>query len=178
MFDKNLLVLGGTMRTSAIALGTFLLGLLCGLGYIPANGSLSFAQLAPPLKSPPKSHNPYIPIVPAWAADVTNGFFNAYFSQYVELDGRNSYGESFEDATTIVYGGGPYHMQRAKFNGTVKIELIGAAANTAHFLETFGFVKNGETHEGPSPEEMNTPIKKTTHTTIKGDFVSPYDGRK
>jgi hypothetical protein len=167
---------GGIMVNLKTALGSFLLGVFCaslgGYGNILSSTSAQAKQLPP-------GKYPYIPIVRPLEPTTALSEGNSLDGGTVVLDGRYSFRESFTH-TTLVYGGGPYNMQAAMM-GDINIELIGAAANTAQFLESFGLLnKVSSNTPPPSPPAptMNTPIKKTTKTTIKGDFVSPYDGKQ
>jgi len=158
--------------------GSFLLGLLCASLISNNSGthdSLVFAQT-----TSTEHRNPYMPIVrPLGAPSLFEGNESAGRE---ELDGRTSFREAFLDGSTIVYGGGPYELHGAVFQGKVNIELVGAAANTAQFLQTFGFLVKGPVVPNPSPTipEMNTPIHKAMKpkSFIKGDFVSPYGGKQ
>jgi hypothetical protein len=86
------------------------------------------------------------------------------------------------------YGGGAYNLNGSVIAGGVRLELIGAAANTVHLLESLGFVKTtgADTVTGvvPVPPQgvptTNQPIiKKTTLAKpLKGDIASQYDGTK
>jgi hypothetical protein len=163
------------VRNLRTALCSFLLGLICAsLGNHRIAPSSVFAQVNAPSTSLPR--NPYIPLVPPFGRSLQEGNSHGGGDSLLMLDGKNSFREEFDDGTTIVYGGGSYNMQGAVFSGRINIELIGAAANTVKFLETFGLLANSP-QPSPPAAIMNTPITKTTRTTIRGDFVSPYDGK-
>jgi len=91
----------------------------------------------------------------------------------VEFDGRTSVGEEFTDAT-FVYGGGEYDLKNAKIAGTVNLELIGAARNTAQFLAMFGLI-GCPSRQLPAPQaDTGDPrVKKIKlNKPITGDFAT------
>jgi hypothetical protein len=80
---------------------------------------------------------------------------------------------------TLVYGGGAYSMTSSLVSGG-RLQLVGAAANTAQLLVQLGFLGNPISRpQTPPAVERSKPIEKIIEkTTIKGDFVSPYDGKE
>jgi hypothetical protein len=119
--------------------------------------------------------NPYVPkIVPiktlSEGEDQDGGTFL--------LDGRYSHRDVLKNIT-LIYGGGSYSMEGAQLSGTTRIELIGAAANTVHFLQQFRFLPEPPVvipFSDPAPTNKPITIGQPMRTTIHGDFVSPYDG--
>jgi hypothetical protein len=117
-----------------------------------------------------------IPVVPPMR---NRSFNNTQFGGEVELDGLNSINDIYA-GVTFVYGGGAYNLQTSSVSGPVVLKLTGAAANTAHLLATFGLISD-PIFPPPIPPfiEKGAPIeKKTLKTVIKGNFVSPYEGKK
>jgi hypothetical protein len=105
------------------------------------------------------------------SGNVVHGF-------WVDVDGVFSDGETFENVT-LKYGGGAYLFRNAIFRGQTKIELIGAAANTAQFMATFGMIGcPASIPKAPPHIEMNTPRidKVDLVEPMKGDFQTPYGG--
>jgi hypothetical protein len=97
----------------------------------------------------------------------------------IDLDGINFQYNVFK-SPTFVYGGGAYSMRDAEISGTVNFQFIGAAANTVQLLKSLGLLGNSPPPSTPVVPQPNTPRTEKTviKTTIKGDFVSPYDGTK
>jgi hypothetical protein len=161
-----------------IAFGSFMLGVFCTALGVGKSSPMAFARTQ---ESTPGRVNSYIPVVvPLGTYNRSLSTGNVQMNQTVLIDGRNSVQEMF-DNSTLVYGGGSFRMEDFLLTGTTNIQLIGAAANTAQFLEIFGLLNRAAPNSPPSPPQapaMNTPIHKTTKTTIKGDFVSPYDGKQ
>jgi hypothetical protein len=97
---------------------------------------------------------------------------------------------------TLAYGGGAYSLTNILISGRLSLELTGAAANTAHFLDSLGLLRTpptpmaggklgilttvptvpAKTTEPPK----NKPIIKNIKLgkPLKGDIASQYDGTK
>lgn len=89
------------------------------------------------------------------------------------LDGVNSEGDTFDNAT-IVYGGGSFRLIQPKFlGGPIRLRLVGAAPNTGYLTTFLQLVEAGR-HPTPSvpgkPLEQLVQIKRAT----TADLISPY----
>jgi hypothetical protein len=164
---------GGFMRNVILALGSFTLG--------AASMSVLGGPQALPVLRAQSINIPYktaIPQVPP--LEGTAMLLEGEMSQgtVLHLDGKLLHGSTYF-SPTIVYGGGAYELLDSTISGPVKLQLVGAAANTAQLLATFGFLGTPPSTSPPSSEK-HMPIEKTTtvKTSIRGDFVAPYDGKK
>jgi hypothetical protein len=165
------------MRNVTLALGSFVLGAVC-MFFLGNHTStfrqfVAFAQAAATESIDPLG-NKYTPVVPAPPRALASG--NLFLRQVVYLDGLTSIGDTFSDST-LVYGGGAYHLANAKLTGVVDIKLIGAAANTSTFLAMLGLIGCPAKPQAPQINP-NAPIihRATLDKEIKGDLVSPYSG--
>lgn len=161
------------MTKTASLVGSFLLGVACMYftgNYIPNFASSAFAQQPPPINHP--EGNLFTPKIPP-ARSLSEG--NTNLDQTIYLDGINSRGDSFRNPT-FVYGGGTFHLDSAKIEGNVGIQLIGAAANTVAFLAQFGMI-GCQSAAKPAPQvDPNSPFIKRVSLTapLNGNFLSPY----
>jgi hypothetical protein len=76
-----------------------------------------------------------------------------------KVDGTGCVGCSFTNVK-FEYGGGAFRLENASVSGTVSIELVGAAANTATFLNLFGML-GCPAQPKPKQFDPNKPIIKT-----------------
>lgn len=172
------------MRNVTVGLGSFLLGLLCAslLGFGSPQTSIFrqsvvFAQTKPGIVSSTFTLNPFTPTVPPMPRSLSEGNINE--NQIIQIDGIHSREDTFRNMT-LVYGGGAYVLNKARFDGGVNIQLVGAAANTAQFMATFGMIGcPASVPKAPPHINPNAPrIDKVSLTTaLSGDFVSPYEGK-
>jgi hypothetical protein len=156
-------------HTTTTVLAAFVLGVILTLFAVmifPLSLRSAFAQSS--LSS--------VPIVPPLRQNIS-AFHNTIIGGRYRLDGVRTVDSTFK-GVTFVYGGGAYKLENAFISGKSNVELTGAAANTATLLEGLGFVIK---YPATSTQaiEVNTPkTEQIPRTTIKGDFVSPYDGKK
>jgi len=89
------------------------------------------------------------------------------------LDGLDCNNCAFKDET-IRYSGGAVRLIGPKFEGEIKIELSGAAANTLSLMPMFAAIAAGQKPEPPNP---NRPVLKTvsikTPITVR-EWATPF----
>jgi len=90
------------------------------------------------------------------------------------LDGTSCNGCTLHDLT-IEYGGGAYSLVNTKVKLPVNIKLIGAALNTAQFLQSFGLL--GCPAKASPQVNPNAPKIMTASLEVEGDFVSAVNGK-
>src|SRR6266849_2766787 len=118
------------MRNVTLALGSFVLGAMC-ISLVENRTSISAQEYS-------SIHIAgAAPVVPPIFADASNSIF-ANGKPY-EVDGLKCENCTFRDAI-FRYGGGSYDLVGAKTSLPLKIELTGAAWNTAQFLSLFGLL--------------------------------------
>jgi hypothetical protein len=168
------------VRYITVAVGSFLLGIVC--MFVFGNHISTVRRPASVFAQTDSTGsvfdgNRFTPIVPAPPRMVDDG--NIVERQVIDLDGMTISNGIFRD-TTFVYGGGAYSLRNTTVSGNIEVDFIGAAANTVQFLKTIGLLRDSSPPSPATPSETNTPRKEKTtiKTTIKGDFVSPYDGKK
>jgi hypothetical protein len=126
------------MRKVTVALGSFVLGAAC--MSLLGNHTSTFAQ-APPQKAPPQQGlitiAGTVPVVPPLPHVALEG--NSFQDAAYVLDGLECRGCTFKNVT-LTYGGGAYLLQNANVSLPVKLNLTGAALNTAQLLQTFGLI--------------------------------------
>jgi len=154
------------MRNFVLFLGAFVLGAVCMFCF--TNHNLVLAQ-AP-------HGNAFTPVVPPPPRMIMDGNIIEN-GQTFYLDGMNVSDSIIRNSAVIVYGGGVYNLRKVAISGDVQIQLIGAAANTANFLTTFGMIGCPAKPQIPQVNP-NTPFTKVASLDkeLKGDFVSPYSG--
>lgn len=120
--------------------------------------------------------NSWTPAVPPLPRSIISGsiFENG---QPLYLDGMNVQDTRIRQRAVIVYGGGAYNLRNVVVSGDVPIQLIGAAANTANFLATFGMIGCPAKPQIPQVNP-NTPFTKVASLDkeLKGDLAAPYSG--
>jgi hypothetical protein len=125
-----------------------------------------------------------VPIIPGFGGAITDniivGANDPSGKPVYVLDGLSVKGNVFSNPAGVQYGGGAYKLEKAYIGGPVSLELIGAAANTAQLLQTFGLLSTKEPTPvtlSPPPLQKNSIIKKDTHVKpYKGDVLSTFDG--
>jgi hypothetical protein len=150
------------MRKLTLAVASFVAGVLCAVSL----GNHASTNLQSVLAAQRKVFNNgnAVPVVPP--ISLTEGA-SRYKGFRFALDGVASSGSSFED-TTFVYGGGAYRLENASVIPPVKIELIGAAGNTATLLAQFGLIGCPSAPK-PQPPIPNAPV--LTNTNIKTVYM-------
>jgi len=158
------------MRTVTVALVAFTCGALSMLLFeIAIPSRLALAQ-------DPRGWFMAVPKVPPLSGRRAD--HETYINSGYRLDGLETTNGTFNQVT-FVYGGGAYKLEGSTIVGPTTLKLIGAAANTAQLLGRFGLLAQSPLITSAPDTGLNTPIvQKTTKTTIKGDFVSPYNGEK
>jgi hypothetical protein len=178
------------MRKTTIGVFSFALGALCAalLGSFNPHTStvrqffdVAFAQTTAPLMPQLPSHfaaNPWTPPIPVPPRSISSG--NIIEDQVVQLDGRNSEGETIR-RSTVVYGGGAYRLVNAKVEG-VQLVWVGAAANTVRLMNDLGLLGQPLPTQPKRQQPINPNTPRIELTTIKapisGDLISQYDGTK
>ena len=125
------------MSKITVAFGSFALGALC-VFFLGNHASTFLGPLAAQPTPRQFEANQWVPRVPPIGLALAEGNITDRGAT-IDIDGLNSRGDTFHDAT-LVYGGGAFHMEHATFSGNNQIALIGAAANTATFLNMFGMI--------------------------------------
>jgi hypothetical protein len=182
------------MRTWLIALVSFALGAATVL-LSEAPSNKVFAQFRP-LSSGNESRIPTVPtfgvavpkVLPIEAAFANNVIdFSDSDTPLIDLDGMSMRNGTFSGGkgqwVVIKYGGGAYELDNTTISGPIRLELTGAAANTAKLMESFGLLAPTQASATKVPQvaaEKNQPITKKTVLVkpLKGDIFSQYDGRK
>ena len=104
---------------------------------------------------------------------------NTFRGQNIDVDGieadRNVY-----QGVTFIYGGGAYKLTNSAVVPPVNIHLVGAAANTAQFLETFGLIGCPTAKPQPPAVNPNAPriMIANLKDELKGDLVAPFGATK
>jgi hypothetical protein len=95
------------------------------------------------------------------------------------LDGLDCRSCAFKDAR-LVYGGGPFNLEDARFSGKVSLQLTGAAANTVAMLKFVGLLEQPNAPivqpQNNKPIERQSPIRRKPNHSI--DFGPPFVGRE
>jgi hypothetical protein len=157
------------MRILTVAVLSFMLGATLASLY----GSQTSTPQAP-AQSPQKPNVDagVMPVVPPVFA-ISSQFVNAS-GGLVVLDGYRCRSCNFR-SITLRYGGGVFDLTHSTVDGTVNIELVGAAANTVAFLSNLGIglCKFPAPIERPNP---NRPIIQvaTFEKPVMIDLMSPY----
>lgn len=152
------------MSKVTVVLVSFALG-ACSMFFIESGNQTSTFAQAPPVAIAGGG----VPIVPP----ITGKFerfgmgglsFGVDGTECIDCDFRG---------TVLQYGGGAYKFTRFKFSGPVRVNLVGAAANTVAFLN---LVQALAASQQPPPPKPNSPILKTANVPQEmiGDFASPY----
>jgi hypothetical protein len=105
--------------------------------------------------------------------------FNNYTlaNESQQLDGFDCRGCTFRDVE-LTYSGGAYHIENARFSGTTRLVLTGAAANTLAFLQFMQGIASGLPGVPPLP---NKPVERraTAKKPMTGmDITAPFIGAK
>jgi hypothetical protein len=78
-----------------------------------------------------------VPIVPPLPHIALNG--NSFRNVTYAMDGLECHDCTFQDVT-LTYGGGAYLLENPKVSLPVRLNLTGAALNTAQLLQVFGLI--------------------------------------
>jgi hypothetical protein len=187
------------MRYVAVAVVSFCLGILATLSaqhrLIPNTVSAQvgpFSMGGPFPMVPPL--NAAMPRVQPVSVSVDHQTVISDVAPTFVLDGLSVRNSVFANRRGIVftYGGGAYNLENVVISGNVGLELVGAAANTARFLESLGLLKPPDSTGGgktrltvtvpaPAPQPAppkNQPIfnKLRLASPLRGDISSQYDG--
>lgn len=163
------------MSKITLVLGSFAVGLLVGslfLGGHTVTLAQSPSKPAPVLtpQMPCPSCEPNVPPITRHLGTVTldgNGL------AALTLDGTE-----FKDVTfasnTLEYAGGAFSLVNVKFSLPVRLQLKGAAANTAGLLALLEAVNKGA---APKPMAPNLPVLRAAENShiITVNFRSPYE---
>ena len=154
------------MRNFVLVLCSFVLGAVCMFFFTNHNVVLAQAPRG----------NPFTPVVPPPPRMVMDGNIIEN-GQTFYLDGMSVSNSIIRNSSVIVYGGGAYNLRGVTITGDTQIQLIGAAANTANFLATFGMIGCPAKPQIPQVNP-NTPFTKVASLKepLKGDLASPFSG--
>jgi hypothetical protein len=163
------------MRKLTLALSSFVAGVLC----MFALGNHASTLLQPRVFAQGAAIRVEgaVPVVPPLRDNVNVG--NVFNGGKYLPDGLASNGDTFNNVT-FEYGGGAYKLENATVSGTVNIRLIGAAANTAEFLNKFGLIGCPTAKPTPKTPRPNDPtiMQAKMTTAFHGDIVSPFGQKK
>ena len=175
------------MRNTMLAFGSFVLGVFCTSVFGFGNPHTStvrqlfnlpsaIAQTKEPSPSKPPALSRYVPTFPPVGIESSR---NRHVRIAVDLDGVASDGEIFQDVT-LRYGGGAYMFRNTTIEGTIKLELVGAARNTATLLNMLHMLGCPATAPKAEPSNPNTPMLRTASLSepLTGTFESPYNSAK
>ncbi len=129
------------------------------------NHTSALAQQPPPAKQPSGTVfvnvEGAIPVVPPLRFCCFTGSATGALDKPIihRVDGTGCVGCSFTNVK-FEYGGGAFRLENAHVSGAITIELVGAAANTATFLNLFGML-GCPAHPTPKQFDPNKPIIKT-----------------
>jgi hypothetical protein len=166
------------MSKTTIAFVSFALGVATAFFVLSGSHTSTWAQ-APPSQAPPQAPSPMpnivggagVPTVPP----ITQHFIDFGLSvpgMPFGVDGSECVRCVF-NGQAFRYGGGNFQFTDFKFSGPVRVELVGAAANTVIFLQFVQGLAAGQTP--PKPIIPNAPIVRTAMVkdTVTGSFGTP-----
>lgn len=156
------------MSKVTVALGSFIVGACC--MFFVLSGIHTSILAHPVLAQTAISAGPSaVPVVPPVAVE-TSG--NTIEGMVFDLDGVNSTGDVFDNAT-IEYGGGAFRLIQPKFSGSIRLRLKGAAANTLALLQYIQAVEAGQRPKRTIPRQ---PLQRAAQITnaMTADLISPY----
>jgi hypothetical protein len=156
------------MSKVTIALGSFVVGACCMFLILSGKNTSTLAQERAPLISAPDA----IPSVPMMELIHLGGTISGAVQQIDGMDCTNC----VLVGSTLRYGGGAFNFSNAKFSGVTRVELSGAAANTALFLNIVQQLGLGKPPQPTPPAQPNTPITRMADVKqpITFSFASPY----
>lgn len=154
------------MSKVILALGSFMVG-ACSVFFMFSGSHPSI--LEHPVLAQSMIGTRGVPVVPPLGGLVEDGSFTAAPQT---LDGLNCVRCSFDNAT-LTYGGGTFKLTDCKFEGTTRVFLSGAAANTLAVLPLLEAIAQGGAPKAPVPQK---PIEKeaTAKQLLTVSFDSPY----
>ena len=92
------------------------------------------------------------------------------------VDGIYARGAFLGGGVTLEYGGGAYRFDNVTFELPVRIHLVGAAQNSADFLNAFGLIgchaSPPTPHNAPNPAIPKIPETMEANLGFKGNLVS------
>lgn len=128
------------MSKITLALGSFMLGVLC--MSLLGNQTSTLAQQAQPTPRPPihfMNMRAWVPVVPPIGNRKMERLTLSGGGMIYDVDGMRCEGCAISDVT-ITYGGGDFALINTAISRPVRIDLEGAARNTAIFLNMFGLL--------------------------------------
>lgn len=157
------------MSKVTVALGSFIVGACC--MFFVLSGIQTSILAHPVLAQTAISAGPSaVPVVPPVTTVETSG--NTIEGMVFDLDGVNSTGDVFENAT-IEYGGGSFRLIQPKFSGPIRLRLKGAAANTLALLQYIQAVEAGQRPKRTVPRQPLQQVAQITNA-MTADLISPY----
>lgn len=151
------------MSKLTVAFLSFIVGAVSSFAFSSSFGSQA-STLTQAISVPRNS----VPVVPPLSNITSAG--NSIRGTFL-LDGVNSEGDTFENAT-IVYGGGSFRLIQPKFSGgQVRLQLVGAARNTAYLTTFLQLVEAGQ---HPKPAVPQKPLEQLVQIkqAITADLLS------
>jgi hypothetical protein len=155
------------MSKITLAFGSFIVGLAVGSVFL---GSHTVALAQSPSTPSVGIRLHMEPTIPGLGPELKQGHIIGYRQP---LDGLNCEDCEFTNAV-IQYSGGAVRLVRPVFGGTIRVELTGAAANTAALMPLLTAIASGNK---PEPINPNRPIVKTASAkaALKLDaWQTPY----
>jgi hypothetical protein len=166
------------MSKTTIAFVSFALGVATSFFVLSGNHTSTCAQ-ASPSQAPPQAPSP-MPNIAGGAGVPTVPPITQHFTDFGLSVPGMPFGVDGSECVRCVfngqafrYGGGNFQFTDFKFSGPVRVELVGAAANTVIFLQFVQGLAAGQTP--PKPTIQNAPIIRTAMVkeTVTGSFGTP-----
>ena len=150
------------MSKVTIAFGSFIIGACLVFNIVPGNAS-TFAQQV--LSA--------VPVVPSLEPVVTED--STISGARFLLDGIFARHMNFSNVT-IEYGGRAFRLQNCKFDGSIRLELRGAAANTFALVQYLQAIEAGRANPA-APRKPLEQLVDIMQAAMTDDLVSPFGPR-
>jgi hypothetical protein len=165
------------MSKVTVPFASFVLGVLTTLAWLFGSHSSIRAQEPPP-QAPPSAQAPQsLPLLAGGAGVPAVPPITQHFEDFGIVGMSGAFGVDGIECTrckfsgpVLRYGGGNFQLTDFRFSGPVRVELIGAAANTVLFLNFVQSLSVGQVP--PKPTIPKPPMIKTVAVkeTVAGSF--------
>lgn len=157
------------MSRVTIALGSFIAGACSMLLFSGSQASLRAQEAKMTGRSTPIVATELVPLVPQLVATFSNEEIDA---EQQQIDGLG-FVHCTINSRVLTYGGGSFFFQDVKLPKSVRIDLVGAAANTVTFLSV---IQGARIVAPPKQATPNAPIDKMASSEERLTFSlnSPY----
>jgi hypothetical protein len=155
------------MSKVTVALGSFIVG-ACSM-FLVLSGNHASTLEQPVLAQAPLFDAGGVPVVPPIKMRLDNMTLKGLVYQ---LDGLSCDRCTFVDMT-LTYAGGAFSFANCKFDGTTRVVLSGAAANTLSVLPLLEALTKGVPPKPPIPKKP-TEQTATAKQLMTISFASPY----